>query len=56
MPARDGHEFFFVSNRPGGCGGDDIYVTRFRDDGTVDEPEDLGCDVNSPSTRRVLFR
>jgi hypothetical protein len=47
MPARDGHEFFFVSNRPGGCGGDDIYVTRFRDDGTVEEPENLGCDVNS---------
>lgn len=47
MPARDGHEFFFVSNRPGGCGGDDMYVTRFRDDGTVDIPENLGCDVNS---------
>jgi len=47
MPGRDGHEFFFVSNRPGGCGGDDIYVTRFRDDGTIDEPENLGCDVNS---------
>lgn len=47
MPARDGHEFFFVSNRPGGCGGDDIYVTRFRDDGTVEEPRNLGCDVNS---------
>lgn len=47
MPARDGHEFFFVSNRPGGCGGDDIYVTRFRGDGTVDEPQNLGCEVNS---------
>ena len=47
MPGRDGHEFFFVSNRPGGCGGDDIYVTRFRDDGTVDPPENLGCEVNS---------
>ena len=47
MLARDGHEFFFVSNRPGGCGGDDIYVTRFRDDGTIDPPENLGCDVNS---------
>jgi len=47
MLARDGHEFFFVSNRPGGCGGDDIYVTRFRDDGTIDEPENLGCEVNS---------
>ncbi|GLC27778.1 hypothetical protein [Roseisolibacter agri] len=47
MPARDGHEFYFVSNRPGGCGGDDIYVTRFRDDGTIDPPENLGCAVNS---------
>ena len=47
MPARDGHEFFFVSNRPGGCGGDDIYVTRFRDDGAIDPPQNLGCDVNS---------
>lgn len=47
MPARDGHEFFFVSNRPGGCGGDDIYITRFRGDGTIDAPENLGCDVNS---------
>jgi hypothetical protein len=47
MPGRDGHEFFFVSNRPGGCGGDDIYVTRFRDDGTIEEPQNLGCEVNS---------
>jgi hypothetical protein len=47
MPARDGHEFFFASNRPGGCGGDDIYVTRFRDDGGIEEPRNLGCDVNS---------
>ena len=47
MPARDGHEFYFVSNRPGGCGGDDIYVTRFRSDGTIDPPENLGCVVNS---------
>jgi hypothetical protein len=47
MLARDGHEFFFVSNRPGGCGGDDIYITRFRDDGTIDPPQSLGCDVNS---------
>lgn len=47
MLARDGHTFYFVSNRPGGCGGADIYVTRFRGGGRVDEPENLGCDVNS---------
>lgn len=47
MLGPDGHEFFFVSNRPGGCGGDDIYVTRFRDDGSIETPRNLGCDVNS---------
>ena len=53
--ARDGHTFFFVSNRPGGCGGDDIYTTRFRFRGgavggtiEVAEPaQNLGCQVNS---------
>lgn len=47
MASRDTDEFYFVSNRPGGCGGDDIYVTRFRADGTVEPPRNLGCDVNS---------
>jgi hypothetical protein len=45
--ARDGHTFYFVSNRPGGCGGDDIYATRLRDDQGFDEPENVGCQVNS---------
>lgn len=48
---RDGHRLFFVSTRhiPGvSCGGGDIYVTRLRGDGTYDEPENLGCDVNTP--------
>ena len=44
--ARDGHLFYFVSNRPGGCGGDDIYTTRLRPDGW-DPVVNLGCDVNS---------
>jgi Tol biopolymer transport system component len=45
--ARDGHTFFFASSRPGGCGGDDLYTTRFHDDGSIDAPENLGCQVNS---------
>lgn len=48
--ARDGHTFYFASNRPGGCGGDDLYVTRLRDgaeDWTFDAPTNLGCQVNS---------
>jgi Tol biopolymer transport system component len=44
--ARDGHLFYFVSNRAGGCGGDDIYTTRLRPDGW-DPVVNLGCDVNS---------
>jgi Tol biopolymer transport system component len=46
---RDGHRFFFVSRRAiaGSCGGSDIYVTRFRNDGGFEAPVNLGCDVNS---------
>jgi Tol biopolymer transport system component len=44
--ARDGHLFYFVSNRAGGCGGDDIYTTRLRPGGW-DPVANLGCDVNS---------
>ena len=43
---RDNHTLFFVSNRAGGCGGADIYVTRERPDGW-DDPRNLGCSVNS---------
>ena len=46
---RDGHRFFFVSRRAiaGSCGGSDIYVTRFRNDGGFEQPVNLGCQVNS---------
>jgi hypothetical protein len=52
--ARDGHEFYFVSNRTGNdaagqapCGGDDMYVTRQRGNGRWDPAVNLGCDVNT---------
>ena len=41
--ARDGKTFYFVSNRPGFCGGDDVFSSRLRPDGW-DEPVNLGCD------------
>lgn len=44
---RDGLRFFFVSNRAGGCGGGDIYVTRRRPGRGFDAPRNVGCDVNS---------
>lgn len=41
-----GHGLFFVSARDGGCGGDDIYFTRFKD-GAWEEPQNVGCQINS---------
>jgi hypothetical protein len=52
--ARDGHGFYFISNRAGGCGGDDIYSTRLRPDGW-DEPQNLGCAVNSAANEASPF-
>jgi WD40-like Beta Propeller Repeat len=59
---RDDHLFFFASNRPYAdaygnvpCGGDDLYVTRRRDDGTFEEPRNLGCDVNSAANEQGPF-
>jgi Tol biopolymer transport system component len=52
--SRDGHLFYFVSNRGGGCGGDDIYVTRLRPDGW-DPVANLGCDVNSAGNEASPF-
>jgi Tol biopolymer transport system component len=55
-PTRNGHLFFFVSNRPGGCGGSDIYVTRWRNDARGwEEPTNLGCEVNSPGNEWSPF-
>lgn len=44
---RDGHEFLFVSNRPGGYGGTDIYLTRYNPENGWQTPENLGNGVNS---------
>jgi hypothetical protein len=54
-PARNGHLFFFVSTR-GGCGGSDIYVTRWRNDNQGwEEPVNLGCEVNSVGNEASPF-
>jgi len=48
--SQDGHWMYFSSDRPGGCGMLDIYVS-YRKDPTDDfgweEPVNLGCTVNS---------
>jgi hypothetical protein len=52
--SRDGHLFYFISNREGGCGGDDIYTTRLRAGGW-DPVENLGCAVNSSANEASPF-
>jgi Tol biopolymer transport system component len=47
MLAGDGETFYFVSDRPGGCGGTDIYVARRNRNGSFTAPKNLGCSVNS---------
>ena len=50
--AINGHHLLFVSDRPGGCGAQDLYVARRRDkrdDFGWEAPENLGCVVNSSS-------
>ncbi|MCL2027745.1 MAG: OmpA family protein [Bacteroidales bacterium] len=45
--APDGRTLYFASNRQGGKGGSDIWLTVLQDDGMWSEPENLGDSVNS---------
>lgn len=47
MAHRNGKTFLFVSARAGGCGGDDLYMTRRHMTQGWTAPENLGCAVNS---------
>lgn len=43
----DGRMLYFVSNRSGGFGRRDIYISRLKEDGTWAKPENIGPDINS---------
>jgi hypothetical protein len=46
--SKDGLSLYFASNRPGGCGGSDIWVAqRASADSPWEEPFNLGCTINS---------
>lgn len=50
MAHRNGRTFLFVSARPGGCGGDDLYMTRRHETRGWATPVNLGCTVNSAAS------
>lgn len=53
--SHDRESFYFVSNRPGGYGGRDIYVVNRINDTTWSEPINLGSGINSSNDEDAPF-
>lgn len=51
----DGRTLYFVSNRPGGYGGYDIWKSIIKDDGNWTEPENLGNLINTDEDEQSPF-
>ncbi len=52
--SRDGKSLYFVSDRPGGRGGTDVYVARF-DGGVWSQPLNLGPQINTKGDEMFPF-
>ena len=50
----DGMQLYIMSNRPGGLGGTDIWVSDWSD-GDWGEPTNLGAPINSPYSDHCLY-
>lgn len=46
----DGQSLYFLSNRPGGAGGDDLWVSQRQPDGSWGEPLNLGSPINTAAS------
>lgn len=53
--SKDGQTLYFVSNRPGGKGGNDIWKVAVNTDGTFGTPENLGSEVNTEGSEQFPF-
>lgn len=51
----DGRTLFFVSNRPGGLGGRDIYSAKLNSSGIWENPVNLGNVINTPLDEEGVF-
>ncbi|WP_228713971.1 OmpA family protein [Arundinibacter roseus] len=52
--SRDGRSLYFVSDRPGGLGGTDVYVAR-QENGSWSQPVNLGAPVNTKGDEMFPF-
>lgn len=53
--AADGQTLFFSSDRPGGLGGRDIWISKRGSDGAWSTPLNLGAPVNTPDNEQAPF-
>lgn len=51
----DGKYLYFVSNREGGMGRADIYLSKINDNGSFTNPENLGPEINTPGNEDRPF-
>ncbi|HOY30870.1 MAG TPA: OmpA family protein [Bacteroidales bacterium] len=51
----DGKTLYFVSDRPNGYGGNDIYLSRKDNKGNWGEPQNLGAVINTPYDEEGVF-
>jgi len=51
----DGSTLYFTSDRPGGFGDTDIWKVHINEDGSFDEPENLGPNVNTEGKESFPF-
>lgn len=51
----DKRDLYFASNRPGGLGKSDIYISRRQPDGTWSDPENAGPEINSAGNESCPF-
>jgi len=51
----DGNSLYFVSNRPGGFGGSDIWVSHKDKTGKWQQPVNLGDSINTPEDEKSPF-
>jgi len=51
----DGRTLYFVSNRPGGYGGYDIWKSTLKETGIWSEPKNLGDSINTPGDEQSPF-